>query len=129
MSPQCATGLEHPSIRALKVLGNTHCDLSMANWRLVFNVVCLLVLSYGSQLWATSHKYASLIKKVLYGSLPSSGVAIINVAGTISNQGQFNDLMISRSATMLTTLEVDGGETQNWTRHWVLAWEWCKIML
>ena len=52
------------SIKALKVLGNTHRGLSMANWRLVFNAVCLPVLAHGCQLWATSRKYASLIKKM-----------------------------------------------------------------
>ena len=48
------------SLKALQVLGNTHRGLSMANWHLVFNAVCLPVLSYGCQLWATSHKYKSL---------------------------------------------------------------------
>ena len=48
------------SLKALQVLGNTHRGLSMANWQLVFNAVCLPVLSYGCQLWATSRKYKSL---------------------------------------------------------------------
>ncbi len=39
------------SISALKVLGNTVRGLSMANWRLVMNAVCLPVLTYGCQLW------------------------------------------------------------------------------
>jgi hypothetical protein len=52
------------SIKALQVLGSSHCGLSMANWRLVFNAVCLLVLSYGCQLWANSPKVVSLMKKV-----------------------------------------------------------------
>jgi hypothetical protein len=39
------------SIKALQVLGNTIRGLSMANWRLVLNAVCLPVLTYGSQLW------------------------------------------------------------------------------
>ena len=51
------------SLKALQVLGNTHCGPSMANWWLVFNTVCLLVLSYGCQLWATSRKYKSLCVK------------------------------------------------------------------
>jgi hypothetical protein len=51
------------SLKALQVLGNTHRGLSMANWRLVFNAVCLQVLSYGCQLWASSPKYKRLIKK------------------------------------------------------------------
>jgi hypothetical protein len=41
----------HASIKALQVLGNTIRGLSMANWRLVLNAVCLPVLTYGSQLW------------------------------------------------------------------------------
>jgi hypothetical protein len=52
------------SIKALQVLGSSHSGLSMANWRLVFNAVCLPVLSYGCQLWANSPKVASLMKKV-----------------------------------------------------------------
>jgi hypothetical protein len=47
------------SIKALQVLGNTIRGLSMANWRLVLNAVCLPVLAYGSQLWYLSC-YASL---------------------------------------------------------------------
>jgi hypothetical protein len=52
------------SIKALQVLGSSHRGLSMANWRLVFNTVCLPVLSYGCQLWANSPKVVSLMKKV-----------------------------------------------------------------
>ena len=51
------------SLKALQVLGNTHRGLSMANWRLVFNAVCLPVLSYGCQLWATAGNYKTLTKK------------------------------------------------------------------
>jgi hypothetical protein len=54
----------HASIKALQVLGSSHHSLSMANWRLVFNAVCLPVLSYGCQLWANSPKVISLMKKV-----------------------------------------------------------------
>ena len=39
------------SIKALSVLSNSIHGLNMANWRLVFNTICLLVLSYGVQLW------------------------------------------------------------------------------
>ena len=42
------------SIKALRVLGNTVRGLSMANWRLVLNAVCLPVMTYGSQLWFRS---------------------------------------------------------------------------
>lgn len=51
------------SLRALQVLGNTHRGLSMANWRLVFNTVCLPVLAYGCQLWANAPNYVLLVKK------------------------------------------------------------------
>ena len=52
------------SLKSLQILGSSHCSLSMANWRLVFNAVCLPVLSYGCQLWAHSSKYKLLVKKV-----------------------------------------------------------------
>ena len=39
------------SVKALTVLGNTIRGLSMANWRLVLNAVCLPVITYGCQLW------------------------------------------------------------------------------
>ena len=66
------------SIKALQVLGNTHRGLSMANWRLVFNAVCLPVLSYGGQLWATSRKYKTLIKKIQL--IFNEGVKVISGA-------------------------------------------------
>ena len=50
----------------------------MANWRLVFNAVCLPVLSYGCQLWATSRKYKSLVKKTQL--VFNEGVKIISGA-------------------------------------------------
>ena len=49
------------SIKALQVLGNSICGLSMANWRLVLNAVCLPVMSYGCQLWYLSHGVKGLI--------------------------------------------------------------------
>jgi hypothetical protein len=42
------------SIKALQVLGNSIRGLSMANWRLVLNAVCLPVLAYSSQIWFLS---------------------------------------------------------------------------
>ena len=51
------------SLRALQILGNSHRGLSMANWRLVFNAVCLPVLSYGCQLWANARNYKTLVGK------------------------------------------------------------------
>ena len=39
------------SLKALQVLGNSVRGLHMANWRLVFNAICLPILSHGCQLW------------------------------------------------------------------------------
>jgi hypothetical protein len=39
------------SIKVLQVLGNSIRGLSMANWRLVLNAVCLPVMTWGCQLW------------------------------------------------------------------------------
>jgi hypothetical protein len=39
------------SIKALQVLGNTIHSLSMANWHIVLNAVCLPVMTWGAQLW------------------------------------------------------------------------------
>jgi hypothetical protein len=39
------------SIKVLQVLGNTICSLSMANWCIVLNAICLLVMTWGVQLW------------------------------------------------------------------------------
>jgi hypothetical protein len=49
------------SIKALQVLGNSIRGLSMANWRLVLNVVCLPVLAYGSQIWYLSGASKTLV--------------------------------------------------------------------
>ena len=48
---------------ALKLLGNTIRGLSMANWRLVLNAVCLPVLGYGCQLWYVPGKSKGLIEQ------------------------------------------------------------------
>jgi hypothetical protein len=39
------------SIKVLQVLGNTIHGLSMANWRIMLNTICLLVMTWGVQLW------------------------------------------------------------------------------
>jgi hypothetical protein len=49
------------SIKALQVLGNSIRGLSMANWRMVLNMVCLPVLAYGSQIWFLSGASKALI--------------------------------------------------------------------
>jgi hypothetical protein len=49
------------SLKALQVLGNSIHGLSMANWRLVLNAVCLPVLAYGSQIWYLSRASKTLI--------------------------------------------------------------------
>ena len=53
----------HASLKALQGLGNTHRGLFMANWWLVFNAVCLSVLSYRCQLWAVAGNYKTLTQK------------------------------------------------------------------
>jgi hypothetical protein len=52
------------SIKVLQVLGNSIRGLSMANWRLVLNTVCLPVLSYRSQLWFLTGAAKGLINMV-----------------------------------------------------------------
>jgi hypothetical protein len=52
------------SIKVLQVLGNSIHGLSMANWRLVLNAVCLPVLAYGSQIWFLSGATKGLINMV-----------------------------------------------------------------
>ena len=41
------------SIKALQLLGNSVRGLDFAQWRLVYNAICLPVLTYGCQLWYT----------------------------------------------------------------------------
>jgi hypothetical protein len=52
------------SIKALMVLGNTIRGLSMANWRLVMNAVCLPVLTYRCQLWYRDKGSKTLLNMV-----------------------------------------------------------------
>jgi hypothetical protein len=52
------------SIKALQVLGNSIRGLSMANWWLVLNAVCLPVLTYRSQLWYLTGAAKGLINMV-----------------------------------------------------------------
>jgi hypothetical protein len=52
------------SLKVLQVLGNSIQGLSMANWRLVLNTVCLPVLSYGNQLWYLTGAAKGLLKMV-----------------------------------------------------------------
>src|ERR1700744_1297075 len=54
----------HASLKALQTLGNIQCGLSMVNWHLIFNAVCLPTLSYGCQLWMGCCKTVGLIKKI-----------------------------------------------------------------
>ena len=55
----------------------------------------------------------------LYQDLPTSGAAIITMAGTISNQGRYDNLLVGGSAAILTTMEDGGG--RNRTKHWGLG--------
>jgi hypothetical protein len=50
------------SIKALMVLGNSIRGLSMANWRIVLNAVCLPVMTWGCQLWFKEGGTKSLVK-------------------------------------------------------------------
>jgi hypothetical protein len=50
------------SIKALMVLGNSIRGLSMANWRLVLNAVCLPVMTWGCQLWFKEGGTKQLVK-------------------------------------------------------------------
>jgi hypothetical protein len=50
------------SIKALQVLGNSIRGLSMANWRLVLNAVCLPVMTWGCQLWFRNKGPKGLVK-------------------------------------------------------------------
>ena len=52
------------SAKAMKLLGNTIRGLSMANWHLVLNAVCLPVLAYGGQLWFVPGDSKKLVKQV-----------------------------------------------------------------
>jgi Reverse transcriptase (RNA-dependent DNA polymerase) len=51
------------SLKALQLLGNSVRGLDQARWRLAYNAICLLVLTYGSQLWFTG-KQVTLVKKL-----------------------------------------------------------------
>ena len=62
MSTMCNRG--RASLKALQMLGNSQRGISTVSWRLVFNAVCLPVLTYGCQLWANSPKHKTLIKQI-----------------------------------------------------------------
>jgi hypothetical protein len=81
----------HISIKALQVLGSLHRGLSMANWRLVFNAVCLPVLLYGCQLWANSLKVTSLMKKVQL--VFNEGVKVISGAFRTAPQEPLHEIL------------------------------------
>ena len=51
------------SLKALQILGNSIRGINFAQWRLVYNAVCLPVLTYGCQLWFTG-KQKSLVLKL-----------------------------------------------------------------
>jgi hypothetical protein len=78
------------SLKALQVLGSSHRGLSMANWRLVFNVVCLPVLTYGCQLWANASNLKSLMKKVLG---VNKGVKVISGAFRTAPQEPLHEFL------------------------------------
>jgi hypothetical protein len=47
------------SLKALQLLGNSIRGLNHGNWRLAYNAVCLLVLTYGSPVWYNGQKSLS----------------------------------------------------------------------
>jgi hypothetical protein len=51
----------HALIKALQVLGNTIRSLSMANWCIVLNAICLPVMTWGVQLWYCTRGAKGLI--------------------------------------------------------------------
>jgi hypothetical protein len=51
----------HASIKALQVLGNTICSLSMANWHIMLTTICLPVMTWGAQLWFCTRGAKGLI--------------------------------------------------------------------
>ena len=51
------------SIKALQLLGNSVHGLDHASWHLAYNAICLLVLTYGCQLWFTN-KQKTLVQKL-----------------------------------------------------------------
>lgn len=65
------------SLKALQLLGNSVRRLSAANWQLVYNAVCLPVLTYGCQLWFTGQQ-KTLVKKLQ--AVQNEGVKLISGA-------------------------------------------------
>lgn len=66
------------SLKVMTVLGNSIRGLSMANWRLAFNAVCLPVMTYGSLLWykrTGTKKLVNLLQRV-----QNEGVKVITGA-------------------------------------------------
>ena len=57
----------------------------------------------------------------LHESLPTSGVSIISVARTVSNQGRYDDWMVGGAAAVFNTHTE--GITRTWSRHWALGTE------
>jgi hypothetical protein len=52
------------SVKALQVLGHSIHSLSMVNWRLVLNAVCLPVMTWGCQLWFCQGGTKGLVKNL-----------------------------------------------------------------
>ena len=57
----------------------------------------------------------------LYRSIPSSGALIISIIATVSNKGQYNDLMVGDVAAILNSST--GGSSRTWTWHQALGTE------
>jgi len=78
------------SLKALQMLGNSQRGISTASWRLVFNAVCLPVLTYGCQLWANSTKYKTLVKQVQM--VMNEGVKVVAGAFRMAPQMTLHEL-------------------------------------
>ena len=99
------------SLRALSVCGNTERGLCLANWHLVYNAMCLPVLSYGCQLWWTSPKWKCLLNmlqvvqnegvKVLMGAFWTTPHASLHAFAHVLPFHIFVDKLISCSVVCL----------------------------
>ena len=89
------------SLKAMTVLGNSIRGLSMANWRLAFNAVCLPVMTYGSLLWfreSGTKKLVNFLQRV-----QNEGVKIIT--GSFRTAPREALLQIARMLPMRHFLE------------------------
>ena len=77
----------------------------MANWQLVFNVVCMPMLSYGCQLWVASRKYKSLCAKaqLVFNGSSTWGIKVISGAFRTASQKPLHEFTRVLPATFSTS--------------------------